>query len=452
MRLIIGADSHDSPFGGCTTHFIVFLIKRLAREGIPLRLLELPFLVRLNPYVPWKTRGNASVVLKVDVPESSLQRFTEKAIALSKTYSEATRGKESSLVIIEEEKAYENKEDLLSLYRRALTDIVAGNEVNRLLQNMKQVACVKSRGTVGALAGIGFSISESPVTYELIFYRRIEHTLTDRRVNEDSIARAEKSLKTLFNNYDYKRRRAIAIPRGPDPVLLGLRGIDPLDLLKAKEMVVFHEPVWCWCLFKTNQHTDAHAVRRKIGDIRPYQTCLLTGVVSEDPKVTRGGHVRVKIADETGEATVMFYQPTKPMTLVALRLMRGDIITVLGGVVPGIDEGIVIAAEKMWVEHAVPKVSILNPRCPMCGKRLSSAGSGGGYKCKRCGYRTKEELEKEIIIEKRAIDRGPYTPPPGRIRHLTKPAFIQLKSRQDAAAEKECSRILEEMLLGEDKQ
>lgn len=451
MRLIIGADSHDSPFGGCTTHFIVFLIKRLAREGIQLRLLELPFLVRLNPYVPWKTRGNASVVLKVEVPESSLQRFTEKAIALSKTYSNATSGKGSSLVIVEEEKAYENKESLLSLYKRALTDIVAGNEANRLLHNIKPLAYVKSRGAVGALAGIGFSISESPVTYELIFYRRIEHTLTERRVDEDGIARAEKSLKTLFNNYDYKRKRAIAIPRGPDPVLLGLRGVDPLDLLEAKEMIVFHEPVWCWCLFKTNQHTDAHAVRRKIGDIRPYQTCLLTGVVSGDPKVTRGGHVRVKIADETGEVTVMFYQPTKPMTLAALRLMRGDIITVLGGAVPGIAEGIVIAAEKMWIEHAVPKVSILNPRCPVCGKRLSSAGSGGGYKCKRCGYRTREELEKEIVIEKRAINRGPYTPPPGRIRHLTKPAFIQLRNRPDVAAEKECSRILEEALLGEDK-
>lgn len=64
MKYIIGIDDHDSPNRGCTTHFATNLIKILHKDGI--KLLDFPYLIRLNPNIPWKTRGNASIKLIVE--------------------------------------------------------------------------------------------------------------------------------------------------------------------------------------------------------------------------------------------------------------------------------------------------------------------------------------------------------------------------------------------------
>lgn len=36
MRYVIGVDDHDSPKGGCTTHFSLLLLKEFHRHGIKL--------------------------------------------------------------------------------------------------------------------------------------------------------------------------------------------------------------------------------------------------------------------------------------------------------------------------------------------------------------------------------------------------------------------------------
>ncbi|MCY0883717.1 MAG: tRNA(Ile2) 2-agmatinylcytidine synthetase TiaS, partial [Acidianus infernus] len=64
MKYVIGIDDHDSPNRGCTTHFATNLIKILYKNGI--KLLDFPYLIRLNPNIPWKTRGNAAIKLIVE--------------------------------------------------------------------------------------------------------------------------------------------------------------------------------------------------------------------------------------------------------------------------------------------------------------------------------------------------------------------------------------------------
>ena len=71
LILHVGLDDTDSLRGGCTTYTASILVEQLSRlEG--LTFLDYPNLVRLNPNIPWKTRGNGAVCLRVSLEDESL--------------------------------------------------------------------------------------------------------------------------------------------------------------------------------------------------------------------------------------------------------------------------------------------------------------------------------------------------------------------------------------------
>ncbi|HJK54560.1 MAG TPA: tRNA(Ile2) 2-agmatinylcytidine synthetase, partial [Methanocorpusculum sp.] len=55
-------DDTDSPDGMCTTYLGAMLAENLRRAGYTVGEMRL---VRLNPNVVWKTRGNAAVCLEI---------------------------------------------------------------------------------------------------------------------------------------------------------------------------------------------------------------------------------------------------------------------------------------------------------------------------------------------------------------------------------------------------
>jgi tRNA(Ile2)-agmatinylcytidine synthase len=59
--MFIAADDTDSSTWMCTT----FLATELVRATAEWDLIGLPRLVRLNPAVPWKTRGNGAICIRV---------------------------------------------------------------------------------------------------------------------------------------------------------------------------------------------------------------------------------------------------------------------------------------------------------------------------------------------------------------------------------------------------
>jgi len=59
--MYVGFDDTDSTDGMCTT----FLATEFIREFSDFDILGFPRLVRLNPNVPWKTRGNAAVCIRL---------------------------------------------------------------------------------------------------------------------------------------------------------------------------------------------------------------------------------------------------------------------------------------------------------------------------------------------------------------------------------------------------
>ena len=423
--LLLGIDGYDSPNAGCTTHFTVFLLKHLFSNLRDLSLREPPHLVRLNPNAPWRTRGNASIALHLDLPsgENTIKKLLDTAKEAASKYSWAV-GENKGTIIIMEDSDENGRELAVWMYRKAVKDILPRQIAKKLLhQSGAHLYSIGDKSIVGSLAAIGFTLSKKRWTYELLAYRKIG-SLGKRRVDDESVRKAEERFPTLFNNYDYIKRKNIASPSGPDPVLIGLRGIHAPDLLKAMNYIKIDETISNYCVFLTNQHTDAHDASRTVRSFRLYQTGSIEGVVTEKPRILNGGHVSIRVSDDTGTLRIIFYRETRPLNLIASKLERGDYIRVLGSLTSDA-EGFVLNGEKIWARETAPHARWLKPICPKCGSRMKSAGKNKGYKCPKCGYRLREDdAVKEIRIEKRVFSKTAYTPYNGRLRHLISPPIL----------------------------
>src|SRR3989304_8939623 len=62
MVLWIGVDDTDSLRGMCTTFLATELVRELTRGS---DLIGFPRLVRLNPNIAWKTRGNGAICVRI---------------------------------------------------------------------------------------------------------------------------------------------------------------------------------------------------------------------------------------------------------------------------------------------------------------------------------------------------------------------------------------------------
>src|SRR6267378_7936099 len=61
MVLWVGVDDTDSLQGMCTTFLAAEIVHELTKDY---DLIGFPRLVRLNPNIPWKTRGNGAICLR----------------------------------------------------------------------------------------------------------------------------------------------------------------------------------------------------------------------------------------------------------------------------------------------------------------------------------------------------------------------------------------------------
>ena len=142
------------------------------------------------------------------------------------------------------------------------------------------------------MAAIGETL-DGDHTYELIAYRTPENLGTKRRVDEASIFEMDKLTQPYtFNNVDSEKGRVIITPRGPDPILFGIRGESPEIVKKAYGLVKPLEPVERWVIFRSNQGTDAHLKPvEALSKIEPYSSVIAKGVVSQNPRIIPLRHV-----------------------------------------------------------------------------------------------------------------------------------------------------------------
>ena len=225
-----------------------------------------------------------------------------------------------------------------------------------------------------------------------------------------------------FNNVDPETGRILITPRGPDPILFGVRGETPEAVKQAYELIKIDEPVEMWMIFRTNQGTDAHLRKvSAVADIQPYNPVVVQGLVSKRPRIIQGGHVIFSIKDCTGEVDCAAYEPTVTLCKTARKLRSGDILKVYGGVRSAFSgHQFTINLEKIEVLELSPKTSFANPNCPECEKRMKSMGKNRGFRCDKCGFRS-SQLKKLEVPEERGLERGLYITSPRSQRHLTKP-------------------------------
>jgi len=405
----VGLDDTDSERGMCTTYLGAVLMQRLTRvaEVVEARL------VRLNPNIRYKTRGNAAVAISMltrrrDVVREIVLRTVEELADM--------RGSNTCPGVVFWQG--EVPESFRRFYRRCMHEVVGIEEAEALLaeHGAEYVKFKLGRGIVGALAAIGAELEER--TYEYIAYRSPERWGTPREVCAESVRRMNFLTYPLtFNNLD-EEGRVLITPHTPCPVLFGIRGVSEQVVREAAEMVVAHEPVALHAVYVTNQATDAHLREVSgVAEAAPMSSVVLRGWVASEPEVIEGGHVFFRLADEQGdEITCAAFEPTKGFRRVVRALVPGDLVRVYGGV----NERMQLNLEKLEVLRLV-RYREVNPRCGGCGRRMKSAGRGQGYRCRRCGTKAERRVLERL---EREIEERVYQVPPGAMRHLARPLVL----------------------------
>ena len=417
MLLQIGFDDTDSPNGGCTTYIAAKLVEKLT--AIDVSFVDYPRLIRLNPNVPWKTRGNGALCLQLDCSENSVDNIKNLVINTIEAYSKLDyNGTDPGIVFVQEDVTPEIRD----FAKKAEHTLLTIDETLKLSKkvNADTIGFKKGRGIIGGLAAIGEDLT-GDYTYEIIAYRTSSNRNRPRCITASSVKMMDKNSPFTFNNVDPETGRVLITPRGPDPILCGIRGETPDVVKQAYKLLTINEPVERWVIFRTNQGTDAHLkMKTAVANIQPYNSVVVQGVVSQEPKVIQGGHVIFSIKDDTGEVDCAAYEPTVLLCKAAKKLIIGDVLTVYGGVRPKSEHQFTINLEKMKVLKLAPKVLFVNPKCPECGKRLKSMGKNQGFRCDKCGFRS-SQICKLQIREEREIEVGLYITSPRSQRHLTKP-------------------------------
>lgn len=413
VHLHIGMDDTDSVRGMCTTYLGFVIAEGLIRRGAT--FLDYPRLVRLNPNVPWKTRGNGAVSLEVSVDDPS--DTCEYVIRMVEKYADLKHGANPGVVFVEGVRV---PPALSRIAANALYDIVNIQDVQRIAQKLqiRYHTMGSGQGMVGALAAIGYEFGDS--TPELITYRMPSMCGEPRVVDPLSVrTMQEATYPYTFGSYDYASKRVLITPRGPDPVFYGLRGEDPRILHNVKDMISHSENLLGHMIFRTNQGTGDHLSRPlNVSTLMPHSSGFLRGKVYGTPQAGRGGHAYFAVKSDDNVVSCAMYKPTGLAGLVSL-LVSGDVVTVGGGVraeKPGFSN--ILNVEDICIERLTRIYARQNPRCDPCNKNMKSQGRGQGYRCMRCGSTANSFRTLEVH---RDIHTGHYLPLPGSQRHLTRP-------------------------------
>ena len=423
----LGIDDTDSRKGMCTTYLAGDIIECLNNLGMD--IIGMPRLVRLNPNIPWKTRGNGAIAIqfgKGSGKRKEIGYVNGKRYCYEKKVSD---GGDAERIIEEVDRIVRKRAMMESentnpglvilkkkppywLYKKAVRSIVGIEEVKSILDELDAlyIPYKNGRGLIGASAATAWHPYDR--TYEVITYRNGGR----RWVDEESVKEMDKRFKKTFDSYDYVNHHVQITPNSPCPVMYGIRGDDEKELPEAMKSVV-SEKIKRWLIFETNQGTDEHLQKKKIGDVKPYESVIVTGKVCSEPRTIEGGHVIFSLCDGE-EIECAAYEPTKNFRALVRKLRKGDKITVYGGVR---NEPRTINIEKMKI-HSLAEIyeKKENPICKICGKHMKSMGKGKGYRCVKCGTTAKEN---DAIFEKvdRDIKTGFYEVPVVARRHLSKP-------------------------------
>ncbi|QUO47810.1 tRNA(Ile)(2)-agmatinylcytidine synthase [Halorubrum ruber] len=475
---IVAVDDTDSRERGmCTTYVATRIAERLADDGGRIRRR---LLIRLNPAVKHKTRGNAAVALHVSGVDPD--RAATVAVETVEEFAAAADPRTSPGVVVADRDVDGDPfdptgapipDEIAGFARRALRERLSVAEAVELAEEhgfrhaavgsaggaggadgadgadgtdgADDADAVAGRGRIGALAAVGAPAAFDDWTFERISYRELDRCGTPREVDVESVfAAAEAGYPTVWDTVDRETGAAVCVPNAPGPILHGIRG-DNAVACQDVAAAIDGETVDRAATFLTNQGTDAHLAPGRIGDLRDGAGYRVAGVVASAPETKQGGHVHVDVAGDrdaggagSGEESdpgkesnpgeepdddrlrAVAFAPTGRFRDRVRALRPGDRVTLCGEhEVRANADGpeSTLKLEKFAVRDLVRTAPAV-PTCPDCGRSMSSAGKGQGYRCRDCGTSAPGKVAEPI---ERDLDAGWYEVPPSARRHVAKP-------------------------------
>jgi tRNA(Ile2)-agmatinylcytidine synthase len=418
--LHIGFDDTDSLKGRCTTHLAFKITDYLLREK-KVDFLDYPLLIRLNPNVPWKTRGNGAVCLRVKAKNH--EQIMESIKQLVEEGSSIFSGANPGLAFYDREQVPEDIQDFSNI---AMYDSLSKQKAETLAKKygIKYFTFGNGQGLVGSLAAIGCLLREDH-TFEAIAYRKPENCGTPRILDISKVIEYSKyTFPNTFNNYDQYHKRILITPHGPDPVFCGIRGENPEAVVSSLETLQPEEKLEGYMVFRSNQGTDMHLKNElKLSKVKAYMAGHVQCKIKTKPLIIQGGHVLFTVEDFTGVIfPAAIYEPTC-LTNIASQLETGDLVKIGCGVRKATSKHAkILNIEYLSILKLVQTYDICNPLCKDCGKRMKSEGKNKGFQCNRCGYKDPNK-EKVYVARDRNLEIGLYLPAPKSHRHLTKPIY-----------------------------
>ena len=408
---VVGLDDTDSSVEGmCTTYAAARLAESIREAG---GTVERLLLVRLNPAVEHKTRGNAALAVHTDLDTDRATGLVGDVLDMARTGDPKT----NPGAIVADCGPDEVPPQVAEFTMDTIRTIQDPTTATLLADTVGFARCERGdgRGLVGALAAVGAWAALSEWTYEHIAYRERDRWGTDREVEAERVrAAADDHYPTVWDTIDRESGYPVCVPRTPCPILYGIRGDDP-GACRAVSEAITGEPVDTSATFVTNQGTDQHLRSIEPSGIAEDQAVRVTGEVVEGPETREGGHVFFTLGFPDAAVDSLAcaaFEPTKRFRNRVRALRVGDRLTVCGEVSGG-----TCKLEKFAVRD-LNTTALVTPDCPECGRSMKSAGANAGYRCRDCGTEAEGKVEQSIA---RDLEGGWYEVPPCARRHVAKP-------------------------------
>ena len=261
----IGFDDTDSPKGMCTTYLAYRMINLLNKENV--HFLDFPNLIRLNPNIPWKTRGNGAVGIKISTTKP--EKIKKIVRELVNKYADTKNGANPGVVFFEQEKIPKHFSQFST---RALWKLIKRNDAKIFIKknNLESFHLGNGQGLVGAIGAISYEFSDN--TFELLSYRNRSKFGLKRNIDKRLVKKMqEKTFPHTFNSYDNEEEKILISPHGPDPVFFGVRGENPSVLISAAELIKPQEKLDGYLIFKSNQGTGDHLKNKiDVSSFKPF--------------------------------------------------------------------------------------------------------------------------------------------------------------------------------------
>ena len=419
--MLIALDDTDGNDGGCTTHLMLHILSDLGLD-----VKGYPRLVRLNPNIPFKTRGNAALCVEVGISRGAKTKIGEyggKPIFSSNIVDDISDYDHIAdaawkIVLLEANLKDEKTNPGMiiarerpdtSYYFHTVRSVVLIDDALRNIRDMGMVyrSAKNGRGLIGALAALSWPAGKS--TYEMILYS-FPHPKHLAKELQKKIANLANSFHGTFNNYDDENRHAAIFPSPRTPVLCGVRTTDPVGILDFPTQVASGFPVRFtgYLLYQTNQATDDH-YQESFESFEDLSSYAFNAIVTSLPEVIKGGHWFLSFFYKGKEYKAAIFEPSKSMRLIVKDIQVGDYVKLFGSFIEGkinIEKVSIIERSRVFIRS--------NPTCPECGSRMQNAGRNS-FRCPACPYHSMLPAYTEI---KRSLGRNIYEAPVAGRRHL----------------------------------